>query len=364
MLLSIDNSVLASAGSMNGFQMLTNKTESALDLLSSLVEVIDTYPRSTVWNLWGLWKTKAQKAVVSNANDIKDKIKQSNEYLNDEEFKGLVDEVFSEKSYKNINKKDDIQRLIDYLTGKQPAPTATPSPSPSPSPTPVPSPTPRPTPTPVPTPIPPTPTPVPVIGIENGYVTYKNSKGDLVTENIADLGKAVEYTDGWNVNSWDGISDLDILARTIFAECTSGLNDYGQEAVAWVIINRLTYKKEEYKSYRGVVLARGQFSTTLGDSDSTKLARNAGTYTTKTRKAAWDKAVNIAVAILTQNTDKISNPIEDRRYFRSVDVFKENSGRYRIVEGQEQLYSDGKWNNIKDVVRYSDNKFFRYGKKD
>jgi exopolysaccharide biosynthesis protein len=153
MLLSIDNSVLASAGSMNGFQMLTNKTESALDLLSSLVEVIDTYPRSTVWNLWGLWKTKAQKAVVSNANDIKDKIKQSNEYLNDEEFKGLVDEVFSEKSYKNINKKDDIQRLIDYLAGKKPDPTATPTPTNVPTPTPTPSPT--------STPVPPSPTPVP-----------------------------------------------------------------------------------------------------------------------------------------------------------------------------------------------------------
>ncbi|NLD93178.1 MAG: hypothetical protein GX639_10980, partial [Fibrobacter sp.] len=73
---------------------------------------------------------------------------------------------------------------------------------------------------------------------------------------------------------------------------------------------------------------------------------------------------NIAVKILTQNTDEITNPIGDRRYFRSTGVFKENSGRYRILDGQEQLYSDGKWNDIKDVVRYADNKFFRYGKKD
>ncbi|NLO39552.1 MAG: phosphodiester glycosidase family protein [Ruminiclostridium sp.] len=153
MLLSVSSSVFASAGGMGDFQKLTNKTESALDLLNSLVDVIDTYPRSTVWNLWGLWKTKAQKAVVSDANDIKDKIKQTNEYLNDQEFKGLVDEVFSEKSYKNINKKDDIQRLIDYLTGKQPDPTATPTPTSIPTPTATPSPT--------PTLVPPSPTPVP-----------------------------------------------------------------------------------------------------------------------------------------------------------------------------------------------------------
>jgi exopolysaccharide biosynthesis protein len=73
--------------------------------------------------------------------------------LNDEEFKGLVDEAFSEKSYKNINKKDDIQRLIDYLAGKKPDPTATPTPTNVPTPTPTPSPT--------STPVPPSPTPVP-----------------------------------------------------------------------------------------------------------------------------------------------------------------------------------------------------------
>jgi hypothetical protein len=279
--------------------------------------------------------------------------------LNDEEFKGLVDEVFSEKSYKNINKKDDIQRLIDYLAGKKLDPTATPSPSPSPSPTPVPSPTPT------PTPIPPTPTPVPVVGIKNGYVTYVNSKGDLVTENIADLGKAVEYTDVWNVNSWDGISDLDILARTIFAECTSGADDLGQEAVAWVIINR--YNKD-YSSYRDVVLAKGQFSTTLGSLSSTKQARYAGTYKDEVRKLAWDKAVSIAAKILTQNTDEITNPIEDRRYFRSTGFF-DDPERHQEINGQHQIKEKNKegnyvWVNVKDIDPIVDNVFFRYGKKD
>ena len=153
MLLSVSSSVFASAGGMGDFQKLTNKTESALDLLNSLVYVIDTYLRSTVCNLCVLCKMKEQIAVVSDAYDIKDKIKQTNEYLNDQEFKGLVDEVFSEKSYKNINKMDDIQRLIDYLTGKQPDPTATPTPTSIPTPTATPSPS--------PTLVPPSPTPVP-----------------------------------------------------------------------------------------------------------------------------------------------------------------------------------------------------------
>jgi RHS repeat-associated protein len=153
MLLSTSSSVLASARYMGDFQLLNNKTETTMELLYSLVDAIDTYPKSTVWNLWGLWKTKAQKSVISEANDIKDRIKQSNEYLNDKEFRKMVDEVFSEKSYKKINKKDDIQRLIDYLVGRQPDPTATPSPSPTPYLTM--------SPTPIPTPMPPTLTPIP-----------------------------------------------------------------------------------------------------------------------------------------------------------------------------------------------------------
>jgi hypothetical protein len=106
----------------------------------------------------------------------------------------------------------------------------------------------------------------------------------------------------------------------------------------------------------------------MGDSDSTQLARNAGTYKDETTRAAWNKAVNIAVKILTQNTDEISNPIEDRRYFRSTGFF-DDPERHQEINGQHQIKEKNKegnyvWVNVKDIDPIVDNVFFRYGKKD
>lgn len=165
-------------------------------------------------------------------------------------------DMISEKSYKRINKKDDVQRLIDYLAGKEPEPTA--SPTPTATPTPVPTPTPRPTPSPIPTPVPPTPTPVPspfdyewIGGAVNDEFKEKVLEiSEKLQMDPDDLMAVMSFESGFNpaaVNKKTGATGLIQFMPTI----AEGLGTSVDELVKMSAIAQLDYVYKYFKPYTG-----------------------------------------------------------------------------------------------------------------
>lgn len=176
--------------------------------------------------------------------------------------------------------------------------------------------------------------------------------------NDSTLGKKVETT-----AELANLEEKDILARTIFGECCSGEEDFGQESVAWTIINR-KMSGAHGSTYKEVVLARGQYAAVTGAASDTGLARDP--LKSSGNLSAWKKAVYISGLMLDGKTNEIPNRIGSGMYFRTSRWFEPalNPNYVRIVNGnQYQLYADKKWNNIKDIQTFGDNTYFNYGTK-
>ncbi|WP_179097828.1 NlpC/P60 family protein, partial [Paenibacillus sp. FSL H7-0331] len=184
-----------------------------------------------------------------------------------------------------------------------------------------------------------------------------NSSGPDITKEIYE-GVDSSYL-GARVNTvidLQNLSELDILARTIYGECNSGKSDYGQESVAWTIINRMN-SGECGDSYKDVVLQRGQYAAVTGGYNETNLARNP-----QISDDGWKKAVFIAQSILNGKIDQIPNQIGTGMYFRSSDWFDpSNTSHVKNINGQYQLLDGKRWVNIKDVQTFSGNTYFNYG---
>ncbi|NLI59206.1 MAG: peptidoglycan DD-metalloendopeptidase family protein [Clostridium sp.] len=135
------------------------------------------------------------------------------------------------------------------------------------------------------------------------------------------------------VEELKNLSELDVLARTIYGECCSGAGDYRQESVAWVLINRKN--SDSWGSdYKNVALAPGQFEAVTGALDKTKLAREPNVSSDE-----WKKAVYIAKLILDGRTKDIPNKIGSTQFFYTSSWFvpRFNENYVRFVNGHYEV---------------------------
>ena len=131
------------------------------------------------------------------------------------------------------------------------------------------------------------------------------------------VGKAINNTS----STWySGLSDIDLLARLIYAENTSNLVD--QKAVSWVIINRYNANKTYLggKNLRSIATKKGQFSSIGG------APKNARCPNTSSK--GWSNAVWLACAMSkTQNRTTYASltpkpkGIDKQCYFWGISLF-------------------------------------------
>ena len=156
----------------------------------------------------------------------------------------------------------------------------------------------------------------------------------IVGENIAyasvsNIGQSVDawannllaqstYGQVLNSSSWyNNVSDVELLARIIYAENTS--DNIDQIAITWIIVNRKN-SSQFPDTYRGVVTQSSQFASL----NST----NAKSYKNNTTNSGWRHATWLACAILTtsSNSDYVSlfgkpQGISNQLYFAGSEYF-------------------------------------------
>ncbi len=193
--------------------------------------------------------------------------------------------------------------------------------------------------------------------LSNSPATGPSITSDLYKNvDVSGLGAPVS-----SVEELRKLSELDVLARTIYGECCSGAGDYGQESVAWTLINRKN-SGSWGNDYKSVALASGQFEAVTGSLDRTKLARNPDTSSNE-----WKKAVYIARLILDGKTADIPNKIGSGQFFYTSDWFvpRLNENYVKFVNGHYEVKvfrKDGSyyWAAIKDVQMFGGNTFFNF----
>lgn len=156
-------------------------------------------------------------------------------------------------------------------------------------------------------------------------------------------GTPISYSSGW----YNSLSTVEILARLIYGENTSYLND--QKAVGRVILNRL-YAGGYGGSLRGIATYPNAFEPITGGSNNTYYARNPITNST-----AWENATFIACFICTTTSENewnivVGNPsgIDNQLYFVGFE-YANNNSKFRDY-GQPQYNMDGIWRNIGDIA--------------
>jgi len=207
------------------------------------------------------------------------------------------------------------------------------------------------------------------------YLSNSASEGtgkvNVENEDVSGLGKAVK-----SKNDFNNLSTVDLLARTLYGECTSGNDDYGMEAVAWTILNRLKsggwtwYCDIDYvnqrvynvdssrpNSLRDIVLTPFQYAALTGEwsqpnGHPTALNQNGQI---NLQSKAWKKAVDLATKMVN-NPDSITKPDAFKNYnynsFLSEDQFKITSD----ANGNQKITLYGKV--INDSVNVMGNRFF------
>ncbi len=146
-------------------------------------------------------------------------------------------------------------------------------------------------------------------------------------------------------NWYTGLSDVEILARLIYAENAS--NQIDQIAITWVLLNR--YHNANYpNTFRGVATQKSQFSTISGTGSS--LARNPGSYPTTWYHATW-----LACALLSTNNksncqELFGKPqgIAGQHYFRGISSFVNNIAN--STSGANCILFGTKKSRLKNVV--------------
>ena len=169
--------------------------------------------------------------------------------------------------------------------------------------------------------------------------------------NTSSFGAPINtFTSNWYSN----LSDVEILARLIYAENTSNTAD--QNAVAWVIINRYNANKSYFggQSYRGIATYSGAFEPITGGSNGTANAR-----VPKLSSTNWSHAIWIACALLTTYSDSdycdlITKPtgMSSQLYFVGLSYFFSGTvSKDATPSGTGLLYKmDGTYRGIKNVV--------------
>lgn len=175
------------------------------------------------------------------------------------------------------------------------------------------------------------------------------------------VGNAINDTS----STWySKLSNIDLLARLIYAENTSNLTD--QKAVSWVLINRYNANKSYLggKNLRDIATKKGQFSSIGG------APKNARCPNTSSQ--GWSNAVWLACAI-TKTQDRTTyatltpkpKGIDKQCYFWGISLFssKATASNGAISLNGKKLKNvaiAGVANNITSMKTITDNKSKSY----
>jgi RHS repeat-associated protein len=175
---------------------------------------------------------------------------------------------------------------------------------------------------------------------------YDASVGRFITRDSIDDVNLYSYCDGNPVNGIDpsgkmgepvsmaqlrNLSDLELIARTLYGECASNTN-FALQGVAWCIINRQIVKVADNGyygwSYKNIVLKASQFTGLTGTdiANGEGQGRTMKDINTPAGKDKWNKALSIAGWMVkykgqrSKLQSRITNKIGFRRYFTDKSV--------------------------------------------
>lgn len=124
---------------------------------------------------------------------------------------------------------------------------------------------------------------VPAAVFNQAFIFYENCMSNT------SFGRPIEsYSSTW----FSGLSEIEVLARTIYGENTYSDRHNDRQAVGWIIVNR--YNNERFEdTIGGVCTEAAQFESVTGNE-----ARTANARCPSTTSAAWSEAVSIASNIM------------------------------------------------------------------
>jgi outer membrane protein OmpA-like peptidoglycan-associated protein len=174
------------------------------------------------------------------------------------------------------------------------------------------------------------------LGIE---ATVQDNKSKLEKISLG-LGHAIG-----DKKDFGTLSDVDLIARTIYGECNDENDKNGQFAVAWTIINR-RFVENDFKgwNYRSIVLSAGQYMAIVGDQEETALARKP-----KINSKAFKTAILAANTMLSYDSrtillEHLHNPIDHRINF--------------LAKNGKDGKTPYKYGSHRKEIQVSDNVFF------
>ena len=163
---------------------------------------------------------------------------------------------------------------------------------------------------------------------------------DVLLNGTPNYGASIAAGSNWA----DGLSDVEVLARLIYAE-NPYKNKIDQRAITWIVLNRY-YGDGFQDTLREVALAKNQFATS-----------NNGSYDARNPVSGyqpWSDATWLACAILTADSKEDCaglfgrpNGITDQVFFLSLDGFCD-----RCTDSSQGIVYNG--NTLKDVVVVGD----------
>ena len=147
-----------------------------------------------------------------------------------------------------------------------------------------------------------------------------------------------------------GMSEIDILSRTIFAEDTRYKD--GQKAIALCIKNRKSKGTTEFynttygNNYKGVCYKGFTCITSCANDVSSP----------NNMYGMWSHAKDLAARIMTLNSISKPTGYKGQLFYRAN--YYLNNGRKRTSGGKTQFNLEGKWTNVKNVKKIGGNTFF------
>lgn len=157
-------------------------------------------------------------------------------------------------------------------------------------------------------------------------------------------GQPIAYSVDW----YENLSDVEKLARTIYAEGGTAYEDE-ENGVASVILNRAyTYSQP----VTAIVQGSNQFAALTGDETQSRYAREPAINTPK-----WEHSTYLACLLLTTGSQSewdtiIKNPIGSRMCFSSYSCARSYGGsvfRDNALTGNIEYCDGGTWKPVKNV---------------
>ena len=139
---------------------------------------------------------------------------------------------------------------------------------------------------------------------------------DLLNDDSYGLPK--EYSTDW----YSSLSDVEVIARAIYCEGGTAYTSE-QNAVAWVIRNRMVSAKFEEKKAVDIVKADGQFASITGGKDPTNDARVPDKRTTRWKNATYLACLLVTTTDVTIWKNMVGNTLNGQLYFYAYTYAKE-----------------------------------------